>query len=169
MNSNKCKDIELVIDGMGLVIYSNAAMKYVIEGEDYFRNEFSTPEKVAEHITKGDIVGFNTGASGKYNIKVREGYPDEEINKLFPVSIRLALDVKGNKISIIDLFWLMEWSDYVPEEQQTEVEEGIYHLTILTNKPSSGIWGDDQDIYVFMNKLDKMPVLNWKGVPQLFF
>ncbi len=169
MSNNIYKDIELVIDGMGLVLYSNEAMKYIGEGEDFFSKEFSTPEKVANHIAKGDIVGFNTGTGGKYNVKFREGYPNDEINEQFPVSIRLAIDIKGNTMSIIDLFWLMEWSNYVPEEQQIEVEEGIYHLTILTNRPSSGIWGDNQDIYIYMNKLNEMPALTWKGVPQLFF
>lgn len=168
MQNNIYKDMEMVIDGMGIVIYSDVQMKDVVEGENYFDSEFSTQEKVAEHIAKGDIVGFNTGSGGKYNIKIRGGYPEEEISEKFPISIRLALDVKGNRISFIDLFWLMEWSDYVPEEQQIEVDEGIYHLTILTNRPNSGKWGDDQDIYVFMKKLEEMPKLNWKGVPQLF-
>lgn len=167
--SNKIyKDIEIYIDGMGIVIYSNKAMNYVNEGEDFFTNEFSTPEKVVKHINKGDIVGFNTGTGGKYNIKVREGYPNYDINNKFPISIRLAIDIKGNIISFIDVYWLMEWSNDIPEEQQIFVDDGIYHLTILTRKPISGIWGDDQDIYIFMNKIENMPKLSWSGVPQLF-
>lgn len=162
------KDIKINIDGMGLVLYSSEVMKYVCEGENFFQKDFSTPQKVAEHIRKGDIVGFNTGTSGKFNIKIREGYPNNITDKQFPVSIRLAIQVKGNKVSIVDLFWLMDWCDDVPEEQQVWVEEGIYHLTILTKQPDSGIWGDNQDIYIFMNKLAEMPRLSWNGVPQLF-
>ena len=168
MRNIREKDVEIDIAGMGLVIYSSEAMKYVCEGENFFQKEFSTPQKVAEHIAKGDIVGFNTGTSGRFIIKVREGYPNNTINEQFPISIRLAIEVKGNKLSIIDLFWLMEWCDEVPEEQQVCVEEGIYHLTILTRQPNSGIWGDNQEIYIFMNKLDEMPRLSWSGVPQLF-
>lgn len=162
------KDVKIDIDGMGLVLYSNEAMKYVCEGENFFQKEFSTPQKVAEHIGKGDIVGFNTGTSGSFNIKIREGYPNNTLDEQFPISIRLAIEVKGNKLSIIDLFWLMDWCDDVPEEQQVWVKEGIYHLTILTRQPNSGIWGDNQDIYIFMNKLDEMPRLSWNGVPHLF-
>lgn len=162
------KDIEIDIDGMGLVLYSGEAMKYVCKGENFFQEEFATPQKVAEHITKGDIVGFNTGTSGRFNIKIREGYPNSAVDEQFPISIRLAIDVKGNTMSIIDLFWLMDWCDDVPVEQQVQVEEGIYHLTILTRQPNSGIWGDNQDIYIFMNKLDEMPRMSWRGVPQLF-
>ncbi|WP_317368834.1 hypothetical protein [uncultured Tyzzerella sp.] len=168
MTNKIYKNIELDIDGMGIVIYSNKNMSYVNEGEDFFKKEFSTPTKVVEHIKKGDIVGFNTGSGGKYNIKIREGYPSEGINNEFPVSIRLAIDVKGNVLSFIDLYWLTEWSNNIPEEQQIFVEEGIYHLTILTMKPISGIWGDNQDIYIYMNKINCMPELNWNGVPQLF-
>lgn len=167
MNINK--DMELYVDGMGIVIYSNMAMRNVKEGEDFFKNEFFTPECVAKHIKKGDITGFCTGTGGKFNIKIREGYPDNEIEKRFPVSIRLAIDVKGNIVSIIDLAWLTEWSNDVPEMQQIIVEEGIYHLTVLTCKPNSGIWGDNQDICIYFNKLKNMPKLNWNGVPQLFF
>ncbi len=167
--SNIYKNINLSIDGMGMVIYSNKAMEYLEEGENFFSYEFSTPQKVSEHIAKGDIVGFNTGTGGNYHLKIREGNPSKKVNEQFPVSIRLSLEVRGNKISIIDLFWLMEWSNDVPEEQQIDVEEGIYTLTILTRKPDSDIWGDDQEIYIYLNKVEKMPILSWKGVPQLFY
>lgn len=167
-DNNIKKDIELIIDGMGLVLYSDEAMKDVRDGENFFNKEFSTPEKVASHIAKGDIVGFNTGTGGKFIIKFRKGYPSSEMDKKYPISIRLAIDIKGNKLSIIDLYWLMEWSEICPKEQQIDVEKGIYHLTIVTTKPQSGIWGDNQEIYIYMKRLDEMPKLMWKGVPCLF-
>ena len=92
----------------------------------------------------------------------------EEIDKKYPISIRLALDVKGGKISIIDLFWLMEWSKECPTTQQIPVDDGIYHVTVSTTKPKSGIWGDNQEIYIFLSKINEMPKLTWSGVPQLF-
>lgn len=162
------KNMEICTDGLGLIIYSNKAMEYVREGEDFFKNEFSTPKKVAEHIEKGDIVGFCTGTSGEFNIKIREGYPDMEIEKKFPVSINLAINVVGAQVSIIDLAWLMEWSDYVPEDQQIYIEEGFYDLTILTCKPDNEIWGNNQEIYIYFNKISQMPKPIWNGVPQLF-
>lgn len=161
-------DLELDIDGMGLVLYSEGAVQELVEGENFFQRDYSTPQQVAAHIKKGDIVGFCTGSGGRYHIKFREGYPDESADEQYPVGIRLALDVKGGKISIIDLFWLMEWSRDCPREQQLSVEDGIYHLTVLTAKPASGIWGDNQEIYIYMQKLDKMPELTWEGVPGLF-
>ncbi len=161
------KNMKIFLDGMGLVLYSNEAMHYVKEGEDFLTNEFLLPEQAAKHIKKGDIVGFNIGTGGEFEIKIREGYPNYEISKQYPISIRLAINVKGNIISIVDFLWLLEWCNDVPEEQQIQVEEGIYHLTILTTKPYSGIWGDNQVIYIFMNRLKQMPELSWNGIPQL--
>ena len=46
------KDIKIFIDGIGLVLYSDEAMNYVKEGENFFEKEFSTPNKVAEHIVE---------------------------------------------------------------------------------------------------------------------
>lgn len=166
--TNIHKDISLSIDGLGLALYSDAAMQYVEEGADFFTQEFSTPEQVVSHIQKGDIVGFCTGSGGDYCLRFREGYPDSETDAQYPVSIRLALHVKGNTMSVIDLAWLMEWSAEVPEEQQLHVEEGYYHLTILTRLPSSGIRGDQQTIYIYMQKLEEMPALRWNGIPQLY-
>lgn len=162
------KDIKLITAGMGIVIYSNKAVENIQAGEDFFKKEFSTPQKVARHIKKGDIIGFNTGSPGNYNLCIRGGYPNENLLSEYPIAIRLALNVIGNEISFIDLYWLMEWSDYVPEEQKVVVDDGIYHVTVLTRKPISGIWGDNQDIYIYLNKIEKMPELKWDGVPILF-
>ncbi len=78
------------------------------------------------------------------------------------------LDVKGGKVYVIDLLWLTEWSDEVPEEQTILLDDGIYHVTVLTRKPESGIWGDDQEIYLYFQVIDEMPEMMWKGVPYLF-
>lgn len=169
MDNQKIKeDIQLDIDGMGIVIYSKKAMENVQEGDDFFNKEFSTPQKVAEHIRKGDIIGFNMGSPGNYNLHIRNGYPNENVLSDNPIAIRLALNVIGNEISFIDLYWLMEWSNYIPKEQKIVVNDGIYHVTVLTRKPSSGILGDNQDIYIYFNKIEKIPELKWDGVPSLF-
>lgn len=161
-------DLEMQIEGMGFVLYSKGAVLNIKEGDNFFDREFASPEQVASHIRRGDIVGFNTGSGGTYNIKFRTGYPSKKIDDEYPISIRLAIDVKGGEISIIDLFWLMEWSDECPAEQRISVDDGIYHLTISTAKPRSNIWGDHQDIYIYLNKLETMPELTWTGVPALF-
>lgn len=161
-------DIDLTIDGMGIVFYSEGSIETIEEGEDYFHKEYDNPQQVAAHLQKGDMVGFCTGSGGNYLLKFRSGYPTLEIEQEFPIAIRLAIDVKGGKLSMIDLFWLLEWSKECPPGQQFEIEDGIYHMTVLTAKPSSGLWGDNQIIYIYFNKLDSMPKLTWTGVPLLF-
>ena len=162
------KDIEMSIDGMGMAVYSDGCMSGVTEESDFFSSDFAEPSRMAEHIRKGDITGFCTGSGGDFTLKIREGYPDKETDEAYPVSVRLGLEVRGGKVSFIDIYWLMEWSGTAPEEQQIELEDGFYHLTVLTRLPDSGYWGGEQTIYIYFNILDAMPQLTWKGVPQLF-
>lgn len=161
------QDMELVIEGMGIVMYSPKTVSGIPEGYDYFNHEYALPEQVAEHIKKGDMVGFCTGSGGSYTLKIREGYPTGELEEEYPTAIRLGIDVQDDKICFIDLFWLTEWYDECPPEQILKIEKGYYHITLLTRKPETGRWGDHQVIYVYLNKLASMPELNWNGVPQL--
>lgn len=114
------------------------------------------------------MVGFCTGSGGDFILKFREGYQDDRINNEYSVSARLGIEIKDDKLCMIDLFWLMEWSTECPKEQILNVAPGYYHITLCTKRPESGIWGDKQTIYVYLNKLDEMPELTWEGVPQLF-
>ena len=162
------KDIELCIDGMGIVFFSPKTTKDIPEEIDFFNQEYSAPADVSAHLKKGDVVGFCTGLGGDFILKFREGYPDDRINNEYSVSARLGIEIKDDKLCMIDLFWLMEWSTECPKEQILNVAPGYYHITLCTKRPESGIWGDKQTIYVYLNKLDEMPELTWEGVPQLF-
>ena len=161
------KDINLTTDGMGIVFYSPETNKDIPEGYDFLKAEFWQPEEVVKHIYKGDVVGFCTGP-GDYTLKFREGYPDEKLDEEYPVSLRLGIDIQDDKLCMIDLFWLTEWSKDCPEDQILTITPGFYHITLCTRKPNSGVWGDEQTIYVYLNKLDSMPTLKWNGVPTLF-
>ena len=86
----------------------------------------------------------------------------------FPVSIRLALDVQGGSIQFCDLFWLSKWNTDFPQDQIIALPDGYYEMTVCTCLPESGYWGDEQTIYIYFNKVDKMPELTWTGVPYLF-
>lgn len=168
MSDKIYKNIELSIDGMGIAIYSKGCMSYVEEGVNFFNSEFAVPSKVAEHIRKGDITGFCTGSGGDFKLKIREGYPDKALEAEYPVEIRLGLEVRDNNVSFIDIYWLMEWNTEISEDQQIMIEDGFYHLTLLTKLPDEGYWGADQTIYIFFNRLDSMPELAWNDVPQLY-
>lgn len=163
----KEKDMHLTIDGMGIVFYSPETNKDIPASCNFFEEEYSKPEDVAKHIKKGDVVGFCTGSGGDFILKFREGYPKETLLAEYPVSIRLGIDIQDEKLCVIDLFWLMEWNTDCPLEQIVPIDAGYYHITLCTREPDSGIWGDGQTIFVYLNKLDAMPQLAWPGVPQL--
>lgn len=162
------EDISLMIDGMGIVFYSPGLVTAIPMESDFLGDEFTNPSDVSRHIKKGDITGFCTGSPGIFELKFRSGYPDKIIDREFPVSIRLGIQVIGGEIRIIDLFWLSEFNPECPNDQIIAVEDGFYHITLNTRKPKSGIWGDKQVIFVYLNKLPHMPDLAWTGVPYLF-
>lgn len=162
------KDIKLSLDGIGIAIYSKGCMSDIEDGKNFFNSDLAQPKKAATHICKGDITCFCTGSSGDYLLKIRDGYPDNLLEKEYDVEIRLGLEVKNHVVSFVDIFWLMEWDSDIIENQQIELEDGFYHLTILTKLPEDGYCGSNQVIYIYFKKLDKMPELRWNGVPQLF-
>ena len=163
----KEKDMDLALDGMGIVFYSPETNKNIPKGYDFFEEEYQKPEDVAKHIKKGDVVGFCTGTGGDFTLKFREGYPKEELLAEYPVSIRLGIDIQDDKLCVIDLFWLSDWNPEIPEEQIVPIDPGYYHITLCTRQPDSGIWGDEQTIFVYLNKLNAMPELKYLGVPTL--
>ena len=161
-------EVQLDIDGMGIVFFSAETMKDVIPDTDFLSSEFTSPQQIADHIKKGDITAFCTGSSGSFDIHFFEGYPSVDILEKFPVSIRLALDVQGGSIQFCDLFWLSKWNTDFPKNQMIELPDGYYEMTVCTCLPESGYWGDEQTIYIYFNKVDKIPELTWTGVPYLF-
>jgi len=163
------KDIIISIEGLGFVLYSAGNVEHIPEGTDFLKTSFWRPKDVAGHIQKGDITGFGTGSPGTFTIKLRMGKPDSDTDKNYPSAISLGLEVKGGLVSIIDLYWLMEWNNDVPSEQQFCLDDGFYRLVVLTKKPESGIWGDKQEIYIFFEKQSEMPQLTWEGVPDLLW
>ncbi len=48
-----------------------------------------------------------------------------------------------------------------------KLPDGFYHVTVLTRKPESGRWGDDQTILIYLQPLPEMPQLMWQGGPLL--
>ena len=153
---------------MGIVFHSGGIAKNIKDGTNYLQTEYWNTIQVVEHIKKGDMVGFCTGSQGDYILKFREGYPNEQMDMIYPISIRFAIIIDDETLYIRDLFDLTDWGSYCDEKYKLHIENGIYHITLNTKIPSSGIYGDNQEIFVFLQKLDEMPKLTWKGVPQLY-
>lgn len=158
-------EVKIYISGMGIVFHSGGVGSAIKEGEDYFNKEYSEPEMVAEHVKKGDMVGFCTGSGGNYILRFREGYPDEQLINKYPLGARLAIVIDDGNLYIRDLFDLLDWRKEC--DKKISLDNGIYHITLNTAIPSTGYYGDNQVIYVYLQKLQEMPLLAWTGVPQL--
>lgn len=163
MNLNK--ELTLDIEGLGIIMYSDFATAHIIEGEDYFFKSYQTPQQVANHIKEGSIVGFCTSSPGRYILKFRNGYPIESDLDLAEFKLRLGIEIRDGRMCIRDLYDLMSWEKSCPVNQQIKLENGYYHITLYGDVPATGVLGDNQIIYVYLNKLSSMPELRYNGVP----
>jgi hypothetical protein len=159
--------LKLDIEGLGIILYSSFAVASIQKGEDYLTTHYQDDIQIQPHIQNGTIVGFGTGSSGTYLLKVLDGYPPDQMMDQFQYKHRLAIHVKDRTVYIRDLYDLLDWDPHCPPNQTLELEDGIYHITLLSRKPKSGIIGDNQEILMYFQKLDQMPKLATEGIPML--
>ena len=160
-------EIALSVGGFGVVFYSPPSLIHVAEGYDYFTNSYSTEADVQAHIQAGTLVGFAVGSSGEYVLKFRTGYPEDDTLNKADFKYRLAVKVTDKKLVFRDMYDLSYWRPHYDESQVLHLGDGIYHVTLFTSIPPSGIIGDHQIIRVFFQKLDAMPALSKTGLPYL--
>jgi hypothetical protein len=161
--------INLEIAGLGIIMYSPHAAAAILENSDFLTANYWKPEDVARHVMKGSIVGFCTGSPGTFHIHFSLGYPGEEVINTYQFCIRLGIEVCSGVIVFRDLYDLMTWTSLYPINQGISVENGFYRLTVCTNRPESGIFGQDQNIAIYAERYDAMPPLRWDGVPTLCY
>lgn len=161
------KRINILIDGMGLVLYSPFAVKKIPEGEDFLMSHFWEPQDVMKQVESCKIVPFCIGSPGNYVIDCFEGLPDREYLSQFQYVLQLGIIVKDDAVYIRDLFDFMVWSPNCPEEQKIHIASGYYVMTICSSTPASGITGDHQSIEIHFFKVDSFPATKYPGVPLL--
>ena len=169
VNMQVDNNIVLEIKGLGIIMYSESSAAHIKIGEDYFTNHFQAPSDVLKHIYNGTIVGFGTGTSGKFILNINDGYPDEKELKNSEYKLRLCIVINDGKIIFRDLYDLFEWNPAYSKKKSFEIDNGIYHITLCTNTPQSGILGDNQVISIFLKKLYELPSLKYEGVPILCY
>ncbi|MBU3075513.1 hypothetical protein [Clostridium estertheticum] len=163
MNINK--DIEIEISGLGIIMYSDFAVQSILEGEDYFIESYQTPQQVAKHVNEGSIVGFCTSSEGNYILKVRSGYPIQKKIEDAEFKITLGIEVRDKRICIRDLYDLMRWNKKCNYNQIIELDNGFYNVILYGDIPETNVIGDNQIIYVYLNRTDAIPDLRYDGVP----
>lgn len=141
---------------MGIAFFSPKTMEYVECGSDFLNDEFINPEQIKEHLKKGDIATFCTGGGGDYIIHCLGGNPSDDIMNNYPITTKLVLEVKGGSFQFGDIFWLSDWDLDFPKEQIMSLDYGFYNISIFTYMPVSGCWGDNREIYIYFNKVDKI-------------
>lgn len=161
------KTMRLEISGVGFIIYSPFATSHIVEGEDYLETGFANPQEVERQAQEGKLVGVCTSSPGSFLFEVLEGYPSDDTLGENKYKLRLGVEVRDTTLCIRDLYDLIDWSSDCPPEQELKVENGFYHVTLLSGDPASGLLGDDQRILIYLQKLNEMPLLRYNGVPTL--
>ncbi len=161
------KAIRLEISGVGFIIYSPFATSHIAEGEDYLETGFVDSHEVERQAIEGKLVGVCTSSPGTFLLEVLEGYPSDDTLGENKYKLRLGVEVRDTTLCIRDLYDLIDWSSDCPAEQALKVENGFYHVTLLSGDPPSGVLGDDQRILLYLQKLNEMPLLRFNGVPTL--
>jgi len=161
------KDIEIEIEGLGLVLHSGEMNKNIPEGYDFLKNNFWNPSDVAAQVNSGKLVGFCTGSPGTYILKFRSGVPDAEINEKYNVGKMLWIKIDNNKLYIRDLYDLLEWHKQIDEKYILDIKNGNYFMFLNTRMPDSNIIGDNQEIYIHLLPTGYKPSIEVSGVPQL--
>lgn len=166
MNSHVIGEVELDVSGLGVIMFSPYAVAHIAPGDDYLLR-YSDERSVQQHIQRGDLVGFGTSSPGRYRLLVLAGYPSDVRLAHAAYRLRLGLVVRGGEVHFRDLFDLMQWSAVTPPQQVVAVADGIYHVTLCSDLPSSGRLGDNQTIEVYLAPLQCFPQLTTRGVPML--
>jgi hypothetical protein len=161
------REIALDIAGLGLILYSPPAVAHIADGDDYLQSHFWEPEDVARHVTAGQLIAFCTGSPGSYRVRFHHNPATEQAVAKAEFKLRLALQVHDTVVCVRDLYELMDWEAACPAEQQVQLANGWYRLTVLSSYPRSGRPGDKQLIHIHLEPVARKPTLRWDGVPNL--
>jgi hypothetical protein len=161
------KQMTLDISGLGIVFHSPVFAEHIPEGSDYVSSNYTTEQQVQSHIQKGTIVCFGTGTPGTFILTFHSGYPDEAFIQHCEFKLRLGLHCSGGVVCFRDLYELMDWHADCPAHRRLELDDGFYHVTLCSNAPASGVLGDNQEVFVYLQKLPEFPKLAKQGIPSL--
>lgn len=159
--------VELGTRKPGILLYSPFAAAHIQEGENYFDPQYSQPQQVAAHVRKGTLVAFQTEEPGTFVLRFFLGNPDRGEAAGYPFQIALGIEVRDRMLCVRDVDDLCAWVGDCPEHQQIAVDDGFYHLLLLSRRPPSGELGDDQEILIFLEPRSALPAIVWPGVPAL--
>lgn len=163
------KKIEIPINGPGIIMYSDFAVKNINKGENYFENSYLTSEQVLKHVYEGSIVGFCTPIPGYYTIEIYNEKPEDYHFISCKYKLYLGIEVRDKRIFIGDLYDLACWNPQYLKEESIELDNGFYEVYVLTDplEMEPEIEDYEQTIEIYFSKTDSMPKLKYNGTPLL--
>lgn len=161
------KELVLDISGLGIVFFSPELVRHIPEGSNYLATSYTTERQVQSHIQAGTVVGFGTGTPGVFILRCQTGYPEESQLLKSEFKLRLGLRCAGGTVCFRDLYDLSEWHSSYDHDKTIKLDDGIYHVTLCSDVPESGVLGDRQIIEMYFQKLDAFPRLSTQGIPTL--
>ena len=159
--------MRLDIAGLGIVMYSPSSVAHIVPGEDYLMQNLWEERDVQRHIQDGKLVIFQTGTPGSFFLKMMFGYPEPDHFRSAKYKYRIGIRVADSRVCFRDMYDLLRWDPRCSDAQILCIEDGIYHVTLVSNEPASGVLGDDQLIEVYFTRLQEWPALATEGIPTL--
>lgn len=166
MDERGSRVIRQIVDGLAIIMYSPSSAAHIPEGADYFTANYQTEADVQRHIQAGSIVGFGTGSPGDYELRILAGAPSNERLAGAEMVYRLGLRCDG-QVVFRDLYTLMNWPADIHPDEVVQIPAGTYRITLCSDVPPSGTYGDDQVIEIYFEEWPHLPDLATEGIPHL--
>lgn len=160
--------IRLELKGPGILFYSFSLVDFLKEGQNLYlgENNYDKSEVMLSYIYEGSLVGFGTGGSGIYFLHIFIGQmPSTSITKP-EFTFKLCIQVTDNKVYFNEMDALISWKKDHESIPYIELENGFYEVAVDSWTPNSGKHGDNQQVNLYFLKVDILPKLEYKSVPQ---
>jgi hypothetical protein len=159
--------MNLCISGVGIIFYSPWGVAHIPAGANYLETSFMEATDVSRQVNSGQIAAFCTGTPGDFEVHFPSGSLDEEAVRTAEFKVRLALEVRDGCVCFRDLYELLVWNPEEPPDQQLEVANGFYRVTVYSSTPEHGVLGEEQQIYVHFERQSEAFAVHHEGVPML--
>lgn len=148
--------------------YSLSLVDFLKEGQNLYlgENNYDESEVMLSYIHEGSLIGFGTGGSGIYFLHIFIGQmPSTSITKP-EFTFKLCIQVTDNKVYFNDMAALISWKKNQKSIPYIELENGFYEVAVDSWTPNSGKLGHNQQINLYFLKVDTLPKLEYKLIPQ---
>lgn len=152
----------------GIIFYSLNSVEFLKEGQNFLYKEGSyyKPETMLKYNDEGSLVGFLTGSMGTFFLHILVGQmPSTSVTKP-EFTFKLYIQVTDNKVYFNEMDVLISWKKDHESIPYIELENGFYEVAVDSWASDSGKLGHNQQINLYFLKVDTLPKLEYKLIPQ---